>query len=101
MRRIHSSTAVVLAALALSAAACSGSSSTTATTKPVDTATAPSLIAGAFQTLFDFSVKSTSDKVAVIQDGAQVQASLTQALASPLSSASVGAKVDSCSLQHG
>lgn len=101
MQRIRYPITVLLAVLALSAAACGGSSSSTTTTVPVDTATAPTLIAAAFGTLFDFSVKSVDNKLAVIQGGAQVKTALTQALASPLSSASVGAKVDSWSLQQG
>ena len=101
MRRFRSPVAALLAVLALSAAACGGSSSSTTTTQPVDTATAPTLIAAAFSTLFDFSNKSIDNKVAVIQGGAQVKASLEQALASPLSSASVGAKVDSSTIEQG
>ena len=91
----------LLAVLPLAAAACSGSSSPTTTTKPVDSAAAPALIAQSFGTLFDFSNKSVNNKVAVIQGGAQVKASLEQALASPLSSASVGAKIDSSTVESG
>lgn len=94
--------AVLLATAAL-AAACSSSSppATTTTTKPVDTATAQADIGAAYNTLFNFSVNSTTEKLAVVQDGAQVKTALTQALASPLAKGSGGARVDNSLILYG
>ncbi|MHB8682331.1 MAG: hypothetical protein ACYDA2_09600 [Acidimicrobiales bacterium] len=102
--RPHTRAVAVLAALAMGAAACSSSntaSTTTTTTKPLDTATAPADIAAAYTTLFSFTDKSVDTKVAVIQDGAAVRASLAQALASPLSASTSGSRVDSTTLLSG
>jgi Flp pilus assembly pilin Flp len=88
----------VLVSVAMTAAACSSSNSastTSTTTTTLDTAAAPGLIAQAYETLFNFSDKTVASKVAVIQNGSVVQASLQEALNSPLSSASTGSKIDS------
>lgn len=111
MRTRHLTRVVsVLAALAVGTAACSSSNtaSSTTTTQAPNPATAPTDIAASYTTLFSFTDKSVAGKVAVIQNGAQIQSSLEQALASPLSSSTNGAKVDSttiltasqCSTQH-
>ena len=107
-RRVGLGAMSVLVAVAMTAAACSSKSASTTTTKPVDTAAAPGLIAQAYGTLFNFTDKSVSSKVAVIQDGTKIESSLSEALASPLSSSSTGSKIDSttvlgssaCTKQH-
>lgn len=92
----------VLLAVAMTAAACSSSNSaSTTTTKAVDTAAAPGLIATAYGTLFNFSDKSVASKVAVIQNGASVESSLSDALNSSLSSATTGSKIDSTTVLTG
>jgi hypothetical protein len=93
----------VLLTVAVTAAACSSNNtaSTTSTTKPVDMAAAPGLVQQAYNTLFNFSDKTVASKVAVIQDGAAVQSSLAEALASPLSSSTTGSKIDSTTVLEG
>ena len=50
-------------------------------------------IAQAFSTLFDLADSSVQSKIAVIQDGASLEAALTEALASPLATSATGATV--------
>ncbi|MHB8329457.1 MAG: hypothetical protein ACYDD6_07540 [Acidimicrobiales bacterium] len=94
---------VVLMAFALLGAACgsSKSASTTTTTVPLDSATAPTLIGRSYETLFNLSVKTVTDKIAVIQDGASVRTALSQAMASSLSNSSTGARVDTTVILQG
>lgn len=93
----------VLVATAALGAACSSSSvpATTTTTKPVDTATAQADIGAAYNTLFNFSVDSITQKLAAVEDGTQVKTALTQALASPLAKGSGGARVDNSLILYG
>jgi hypothetical protein len=88
----------LLVALAVSLTAC-GSSNNAATTTTLNRAAAPGLIQTAYQTLFNFSDKTVSTKVAVIQDGSAVQSALSDALNSSLSSSATGAKIDTTTLQ--
>jgi len=88
----------LLGAAALTLAACSSSSSPTTTTQAPNPATAPAQIAQTYETLFNFTNKSVAGKIAVIQDGASVQTALKQALASPLSNGTAGARIDSTTL---
>jgi len=77
------------------------SSTTTQPVSPVTTTTGSSTpsdeITQAFQTLFDFADSSVADKVAVIQNGASIQAALSQALASSLGSSATGANLNNIS----
>lgn len=92
----------LLLTVAVTAAACSSSNSaSTTTTKPLDRAAAPGLIAQAYDTLFNFTDKTVASKVAVIQNGASVESSLQEALASPLSNSATGSKIDSTSVLTG
>lgn len=61
-------------------------------------ATAQADIGAVYQSLFNFADKSVNDKVAAVQDGAALRTGLTEAMASTLSSAASGARVDSMSL---
>ena len=79
----------VLLATALTAAACSSGG------PAVDKAAAPGLIAQAYSTLFNFANKGVTGKIAVIQGGATIKNSLTDALSSPLASQATGAHVNS------
>ena len=54
-------------------------------------------ITQAYQTLFDFANPTVADKVAVIQDGASIEAGLSEALASTLATSATGAKVNNIS----
>ncbi|HUY63509.1 MAG TPA: hypothetical protein VMV14_03235 [Acidimicrobiales bacterium] len=97
-------TVTVLVALSLGAAACSSgahSAATTTTTMALNPATAQASINTAYSTLFTFSDKSVGDKEAVIQGGTALKTALAQALASPLSSSSTGARVDTTLILYG
>ena len=87
----------LLAAVGVTAAACGGSTTATTTTT-IDTAAAPGLIASAYGQVFNFQDKTVPPKIAVIQDGAAITASFTDALNSSLSSAATGSKIDSTTL---
>ena len=87
-----------LAAVALVAAACGGSSSATSTTVQPNAATAQADIGAVYQSLFNFADKSINAKVAAVQDGPALRAGLSEAMASSLSSAASGARIDSMSL---
>src|SRR5579884_880740 len=95
--------AAALLALAVGTAACSSSNTpaTTTTTKPLNPTTAQADIGAAYNTLFNFSVNSTTEKLAVVQNGSQVKTALSQALASPLAKGSGGAGVDSSLILYG
>src|SRR4029077_14729431 len=54
-------------------------------------------ITQAYQTLFDFADPSVAAKVAVIQNGASIEAGLSEALSSSLATSATGAKVDNIS----
>jgi hypothetical protein len=63
-----------------------------------ETASTPTAqITQAYNTLFDFADPSVADKVAVIQDGASIEAGLSQALSSSLATSATGAKVNNIS----
>ena len=84
---------MLVAALSLTAAACSsGPSVPSASVSQAE-------IGNAYKTLFNFASKtSESSKQALIQDGATLKTSLSQALASPLASAAQGASVSSVTI---
>lgn len=93
----------LLGAFALVLAACGSSSSPPATTKPatattVNAAAAKASISKAYDTLFDFTNSSVSDKTAVIEDGASLERALTEALGSSLAKSATGANVVSVTL---
>jgi hypothetical protein len=90
--------AAPLTALALAVAACGGSSSATSTTVQPNAATAQADISAVYQSLFNFADKSINDKIAAVQDGASLRVGLSEAMASSLSAAASGARVDSMSL---
>jgi len=102
-RRIpHVAVLAAVAGLSLAAAACGSSgpstAATTTTQVKVNTATAPSDIATAYNTLFNLSNPDVNSKVAVIQNGSTITSALQQALSSSLASSAGGAKIDSTSL---
>jgi hypothetical protein len=71
--------------------------SSTTTTTTAGPSTPSGEITQAYQTLFDFADPSVADKVAVIQNGASIQAALSEALSSSLATSATGAKVDNIS----
>jgi hypothetical protein len=75
--------------------AVAGGGSPPTTTPPTTTpgSTPSSAITQAYQTLFNFADPSVASKVAVIQDGASVEASLSEALSSSLATSATGANV--------
>ncbi|HUY23101.1 MAG TPA: hypothetical protein VMV22_12270 [Acidimicrobiales bacterium] len=88
----------VIAALSLGAAACGSSGTTAASTTTAVTfnpATESTDIGAAYNTLFNLANPDVAGKVAVIQNGAQVQSALQDALSSSLASSSAGSKIDS------
>jgi hypothetical protein len=95
-RTTHVVAGAVLAALALGAAACSSGGNTT--TPTYNAATVNQDIGTSFTTLFNLANKAVDTKVAVIQNGASIRAAMQDALNSPLSNSSAGAKIDSISV---
>jgi len=87
----------VLAALSLGAAACSSSNTAASTTTAVtfNPATESTDIGAAYNTLFNLANPNVPSKIAVIQNGSQLQSALTEALSSSLASSSAGTKIDS------
>jgi hypothetical protein len=83
---------VSIVGVALVAAACSSGSS-----EP-NAATSKTEISQVYDKLFDFANKSTTDKVAAVQDGDQLKTALEQGLSSPLASGVSGARIDSVTL---
>ncbi|HLX87170.1 MAG TPA: hypothetical protein VKR22_01720, partial [Acidimicrobiales bacterium] len=81
----------------VTAGACS-SSNTAATTTTVNAATAEQDIAAAYCTVFNFQDKTVATKIAVIQNGATITGSFSDALNSSLSSAATGSKIDTTDL---
>ena len=92
----------VLGVLVVLLAACGSSASPPPTTKPTtttfDAAAAKASISKAYDTLFDFSNSSVSQKTAVIEDGSSLEQALTEALDSALAKSATGAKVVSVTL---
>ena len=87
---------VFFVAVALTAAACSSGNNTASTTAPTfNPATEQSDISTSFTTLFNLADKNVDSKVAVIQNGSQIRSAMQDALNSPLSNSSAGAKIDS------
>jgi hypothetical protein len=87
-----------LSLVALAGAACSGSNSVTTTTAPPNPATAQAGIAGAYQTLFNFSDKHLADKEQAVEDGAALAPGLRLAVSSSLAGSTAGARVNSVTL---
>jgi hypothetical protein len=71
--------------------------STTTTTTTAGPTTPSGEITQAYQTLFDFADPSVADKVAVVQNGASIEAGLSEALSSSLATSATGANVDAIS----
>ncbi|MGH7734163.1 MAG: hypothetical protein ACREOE_10805, partial [Gemmatimonadales bacterium] len=81
-----------LLALAVGATACSSGGSSASTTT-IDKAAAKTDISQAYSTLFNFTDKTVTGKIAVIQNGAALESSLNEALSSSLSSQATGSNV--------
>jgi hypothetical protein len=89
----------VLAAMGVGAAACSSSATPNTTTSvTINAATAQTDIGTSYSTLFDLSNPDLAPKVAVIQDGTQIQTAMQQALSSSLASSASGSKIDSVNI---
>jgi hypothetical protein len=92
----------ILAAIGVGAAACSSSStpnaSNTTTSVTINPATAQTDIGTSYSTLFDLSNPDLAPKVAVIQNGTQIQTAMQQALSSSLASSASGSKIDSVNI---
>jgi hypothetical protein len=69
----------------------------TTTTTTAGPTTPSGEITQAYRTLFDFADPSVADKVAVIQNGASIETTLSQALSSSLGSSATGANVNDIS----
>jgi hypothetical protein len=65
----------------------------TARNPAISTATADA-IADSFNSFFDFSSGTVTDKLAVVQDGGSLRRALTEALSNPFARAATGAKVE-------
>jgi hypothetical protein len=83
--------ALALVATAFGAAACS--SGGTSATEPATGAGARAAITAAYSTLFNLANPAVEPKIAVIQDGGALRATLTATLKSPLAKKAGGAKV--------
>ena len=55
---------------------------------------APALITASYKTLFDLADKSIGPKLDVVQDGASIRKAMNEALSSPVSESSGGARID-------
>jgi hypothetical protein len=95
--------AALLCGVALVLAACGGSSgpSSTATssTEPASGAGATTDVQQAYATLFDLASPAIAPKLAVVQDGAALQATITHELTSPLAKLAAGASVTDVAVQ--
>jgi hypothetical protein len=88
---------LALLALALLLGACSSSpapsSAGTSSTQPTSGAAATVDVQQAYETLFDLASPALAPKIAVVQDGSTLQASIAKELKSPLAKLAGGASV--------
>jgi hypothetical protein len=84
---------VALAAVVVGSAACSSSSGPTSSGQPTTGAGAVAAITKAYSTLFDLANPAVAPKLAVVQDGAALQATFTSAVKSQIAKTAGGARV--------